>query len=343
MFAKNAPKMLWPKAVAYACYIKNRSPTRALGMGSTPFQAFFGKKPDIAWLEEFGTNCWVMVPEQRRAKLDPKAEEHTFVGIAEHAKAWKYFNKVSKHVQTSRNITFDENNDKLFPIPDDDNTNDKAPLEGEQAPNEVLRERQPQPTAPTPDMSPDTTPTPDPSGQAPGPLIRRSARITQRPDYQKLNDPGRPDTAYVTYEIVTELENYRIAVSCDDAPIWEEAMQIEMDQHQEIGTWEKTELPPERTAIGCRWVYAVKTSPDGQFEKAKARIVAQGFTQRPGMDYYEITSPVVKFDSLRILLAIANALDWEIEMMDVKGAYLNSDLKEEIYMRQPDGFDDGTG
>ena len=116
-----------------------------------------------------------------------------------------------------------------------------------------------------------------------------------------------------------------------------------MSQHQELGTWEITELPPGRTAIGCRWVYAVKTKLDGEFEKAKARIVAQGFTQRPGMDYYDITSPVVKFDSLRVLLAIANTLDWEIEMMDVKGGYLHSMLKEEIYMHQPDGFDDGSG
>ena len=61
------------------------------------------------------------------------------------------------------------------------------------------------------------------------------------------------------------------------------------------------------------------------------------------MDYYNITSPVVKFDSLRILLAIANTLDWEIEMMDIKGGYLHSMLEEEIYMRQPDGFDDGSG
>ena len=96
-------------------------------------------------------------------------------------------------------------------------------------------------------------------------------------------------------------------------------------------------------AIGCQWVYAIKTKPDGEFEKAKARIVAQGFTQRPGMDYYDITSPVVKFDSLRILLAIANTLNWEIEMMDIKGGYLHSMLEEDIYMHQPDRFNDGSG
>src|SRR6266481_6593836 len=80
-----------------------------------------------------------------------------------------------------------------------------------------------------------------------------------------------------------------------------------------------------------------------RFEKAKACLVTQGFTQRPRMDYYDITSPVVKFDSIRTILAMANHLDWEIEMMDVKGAYLNSILNEEIYMAQPNHFNDGLG
>src|SRR6266481_316651 len=82
---------------------------------------------------------------------------------------------------------------------------------------------------------------------------------------------------------------------------------------------------------------------DGDFEQAKAHLVAQGFTQRPRMDYYDITSPVVKFDSIQTILAMANHLDWEIEMMDVKGTYLNSMLDEEIYMAQPDHFSDGSG
>ena len=89
-----------------------------------------------------------------------------------------------------------------------------------------------------------------------------------------------------------------MAVSRDNVPIWEEVMKIEMVQHQELRTWEITELPPGQMVIGCQWVYAIKTKPDGKFEKTKARIVAQEFKLRPGMDYYEIMSPIVKFDSL---------------------------------------------
>ena len=68
--------------------------------------------------------------------------------------------------------------------------------------------------------------------------------------------------------------------------------------------------------------------PDGKFDRARAWVVAQGFTQRPGMDYFDITAPVVKFDSLWTLLDISNALNWEIKMMDVKSASVNSDLNE---------------
>ena len=74
----------------------------------------------------------------------------------------------------------------------------------------------------------------------------------------------------------------------------------------------------------------------------REQVIAQGFTQKPGMDYFNITAPIVKFNSLRLLLAISKALDWEIEMMDVKSAFVNSNLDEEIYMRQPEGFNDGS-
>jgi len=147
----------------------------------------------------------------------------------------------------------------------------------------------------------------------------------------------------VTREIVTEPETLKEAEGRPDWPIWQQAMNTEMQQHKEIGTWDLVQLPTGRTAIGCRWVYAVKITPSGKFDKAKAHLVAQGFTQRPGMDYYDITSLVVKFDSIQTILAIANHFNWEIEMMDVKGAHLNSNLDGEIYMAQPDHFNDGTG
>ena len=195
IFAKNLPKSLWLEAVAYACYIKNRLMTRALGSDIMPFQALFAKKPDIACLEEFGMNCWVMVPDQRRMKLDPKVEEHLFVGVTEYAKAWKYYNKISKHIQISRNITFDQSDTKLYPIADiNANDEDMVPPEGEQEPHE---------RAPITILSPSITSSPVPD--SPVPQIRQSDQVTQRLDYWKLNNG---EHAYITHEIITEPENY---------------------------------------------------------------------------------------------------------------------------------------
>ena len=117
IFSKNISKNLWPKAIAYVCYIKNRSPTCALGSNTMPHEAFFNKRPNISRLQEFGTKCWIMVPDQRRTKLDPKAEQHIFTGIAENAKAWRYYNTRSRIIQISRNIIFNKEDTQIYPIP----------------------------------------------------------------------------------------------------------------------------------------------------------------------------------------------------------------------------------
>ncbi len=117
IFSKNISKTLWPEAIAYVCYIKNRSPMRTLGSNTTLYKVFYNKKPNIARLQEFGIQCWIMVPEQWHTKLDPKAEQHIFMGIADNAKAWRYYNTWSKIIQTSRNVIFNKQDTNVYPIP----------------------------------------------------------------------------------------------------------------------------------------------------------------------------------------------------------------------------------
>ena len=118
-----------------------------------------------------------------------------------------------------------------------------------------------------------------------------------------------------------------------DAEEWAEACQYEMDALSKNDTWELVDLPPGRKAIKSKWVFKLKI--DGRF---RARLVAKGFTQIPGIDYDETFSPVARFESLRLLLALAALENWEIHQMDVKSAFLNGVLNEEIYMEQPQGF-----
>jgi transposase InsO family protein len=126
---------------------------------------------------------------------------------------------------------------------------------------------------------------------------------------------------------------YREAMGAADAEEWTQACQYEMDALSKNDTWELVDLPPGRKAIKSKWVFKLKA--DGRF---RARLVAKGFTQIPGIDYDETFSPVARFESLRLLLALAALENWEIHQMDVKSAFLNGVLNEEIYMEQPQGY-----
>ena len=132
--------------------------------------------------------------------------------------------------------------------------------------------------------------------------------------------------------------SYTEAITSPQKDQWQEAMQAEYDSLISKGTWILSDLPPDRIPIKCKWVYKTKTKADGSFDKFKARLVAKGYSQIAGIDYQETFSPVVCSTTIRMLLAFATQFDLEIHQMDVKTAFLNGDLKEEIYMEQPEGF-----
>ena len=119
-------------------------------------------------------------------------------------------------------------------------------------------------------------------------------------------------------------------------------MHAELKQLQETGTWELVDKPADAIPIGNKWVFAKKHNKQGDLLKYKGRLVAKGFAQRPGHDYLETFSPVVRMETIRALLSIAAVRDLKIQQMDVKGAYLNGVLKETVYMKQPEGFEDGS-
>ena len=135
-----------------------------------------------------------------------------------------------------------------------------------------------------------------------------------------------------------EPENYREAMKSEEWQEWNKAMEYEMDALEKNGTWELVPPPDDREPIGSKWTYRYKFNGDGDITKHRARLVAQGFSQQPGIDFNETHAPVARFESFRIILALAASEDWDIEQVDIKSAYLNGHLDEEIFMRQPEGF-----
>ena len=124
---------------------------------------------------------------------------------------------------------------------------------------------------------------------------------------------------------------------------WEKAIKIELDQLVSTGTWKLVDKPNDAIPISNKFVFEKKRNKAGEITKYKARLVAKGCSQRPGFDYQETFSPVVRMETIRAILSLVPIKNLKIQQMDVKGAYLNGILKEKVYMKQPEGFDDGTG
>jgi hypothetical protein len=168
---------------------------------------------------------------------------------------------------------------------------------------------------------------------------RRSGRIpVPNPRYHNSDNASR-DRRLGNAELLaaaysgSDPASYAEAMESENASDWMDACAYEIDALAKNGTWDLVDLPPGRKAVKSKWVFKLKT--DGRY---RARLVAKGFTQIPGIDFDETFSPVARFESLRLLLALAALEDWEIHQLDVKSAFLNGVLDEEIYMEQPQGF-----
>ena len=131
---------------------------------------------------------------------------------------------------------------------------------------------------------------------------------------------------------------YMDALLRSDSEAWLGAMRSEMESMEINNVWTLVDSPEGIKSIGCKWIFKRKRGADGKVETYKARLVAKGYRQRYGIDYEETFSPVAMLKSIRIMLALAAYFDYEIWQMDVRTAFLNGELEEEVYMIQPEGF-----
>lgn len=139
-----------------------------------------------------------------------------------------------------------------------------------------------------------------------------------------------------------EPKSYEEAINSEDKIHWIAAMKDEYDTLQEYGTWHVGPRRPGVQLVGSKWVFHIKHDKKGNILKYKARLVAQGFSQRFGESYFDVFAPVGRFESLRMVISLGKKLGWVIRQGDVKSAYLNGLLEEQIDLRQPEGFVEGN-
>ena len=162
-----------------------------------------------------------------------------------------------------------------------------------------------------------------------------------RRTYRVIHRPKRYSFVIENQQTVEDDEptSYTEAVKDVNSSEWLQAMESEIDVMHENKVWTLVPPPEGIVPIGCKWVFKRKTDADGNIQTYKARIVAKGYRQKQGVDFDEIFSPIAMIKSIRIMLAIAAYHDYEVWQMDVKTAFLNGFLKEEVYMTQPKGFE----
>lgn len=333
----NFPAAMWAELVAASVYILNRTGKSSVE-GISPFELWFGKKPRIKHLRIIGSTCYAHIPVQKRQKMDKKAVKGYLVGY-DGDERYRIWVKEENKVILSRDVIFHER-------PESCKAQVKLPLEDIEQNNQGKYAAQEEDEArPSKEESEESETEEDSDDTREGELLAQPHR--QLRNRSTLVKPSwHKDFVMFTEDMMNQANeapaSYEEAINSSQSVHWKEAMQNEMKSLQENQTWELTALPEDAKAIPCKWVFRVKTNPNGSIDKYKARLVVKGFNQRYGVDYSETFSPVAKLSTIRSMLSVASAEKMHLTQFDVSTAFLYGELEEVIYMQQPEGYSDGT-
>lgn len=362
----------WSEAILTANYLKNRSPTNAVGQQfkeNTPIDIWFGKKQEISHLRIFGSTCYNFIPECNREKLDARSSKCIMLGYMSSTGTYRLWDMERNKMVVGRHVKFNEhdilNRARVIELPDsgaDPDMNNASDGGSDEefvdAKNESFHDANGNGIGDNRIHGARRNSTGNINNihdimEANGIgdfvhsinqndtgniILRRGNRVRREPDRYT-------DSKYsVHYALSAEQFVDEDPVSMKDAmkradwKEWKAAVDNEYNALIKNKTWTECDLPKNRHAISCKWVFKLKRNAHGEIDKYKARLVARGFTQKEGFDYEETYSPVVKLTTLRILLSVANHKGMFVHQMDVKSAFLNGELREEIYMHRPEGF-----
>ncbi|CAA7019223.1 unnamed protein product [Microthlaspi erraticum] len=340
---KEMPRFLWPDAARWTAYVLNRSFTKAV-TGMVPEERWSGFKPRVDYFRVFGSVAHVHVPEQRRIKLDDRSQKCILLGVSEESKAYRLYDPSTKKIVVSRDVFFEEDAKWEWNTSTaEQNTlswGDDGALDGEETDEEDNGEEEAEEATEIENAEVDSGAEEETTEAVVGTEPANEAqprRERRQPSWMQDFVIGEEETGI----------NFALYI-CNDDPLhffeaakeekWREAMKLEIQSIERNNTWELVHLPPHAKKIGVKWVYKTKLNEEGKVEKCKARLVAKGYSQTAGVDYTEVFAPVARWDTIRSLLAVAAQQGWYVYQLDVKSAFLYGELKEEVYVDQPEGF-----
>ncbi|KAK1419766.1 hypothetical protein QVD17_29081 [Tagetes erecta] len=349
----SVPQNLWGECARHVVYIQNRITTKALKK-VTPYEALRGFKPNLSYLRVFGCCAHVKIPSVNLKKLDDRSKMLVYLGSEPGSKAHRLYDPSKNQIHVSIDVTFEETRKFDWASCDSASKQGEGPEWAEfQIANFEETVQQPSVSEPqnTANTSPSTVQTeseePSFSYEETENVdddqfntetaetqedLRRSTRETKLPrrfdEFVMLQEELNPQSE-------CEPKNYFEAKGNTE---WENAMKKELESIEENNTWALTQLPKDQKAIGLKWVFKIKRDAQEKVTRYKARLVAKGYVQQYGIDFEEAFAPVARIETIRLILALAAKRGWKVFHLDVETAFLNGRLKEEVYVKQPDGF-----
>lgn len=330
LYTRDVPLDLWAEAVNCAVYILNRT-SSSQTPNKTPFELWNGIKPQIGHVKIFGSVGYVHIPDQLRTKLEKKSEKMILVGYDN--TNYRMYNVNNKKIKISRNVIFDEHqvpetrkniaqiciSDNDVPVSQNSETPEIVDI------NDTLIEV-------TSSENEDSllSCNSDDSSYEPSQELEEvpSLNINLRP---------RRDRHFEANLVELSLpQTYEEAMKSPLKDEWSGAIKEELSAHKENETWTAVKRSGQRT-LTTKWVFTIKKNENNEVIRYKARLCARGFSQIKDIDYQEIFSPTTRYDSIRVILSIAAKYNLEIQQFDVKTAFLNGVLEENIFIEVPEG------
>ncbi|KAG6590544.1 putative integrase [Phytophthora cinnamomi] len=299
-------KTFWAEAAMTAIYIKNRLPSPK-SPDKTPFEIVYKSKPNVKHMRIFGCKAYDLTPKEKRLKWDPKAREGIFMGYEERSKAYQVYDIEAGQVVISRDVTFDESSFNASKAADGEEVNRLT---------DVFDDMQ----------------VSDDSGTR---VFTQAGKRNSRPDNQDRDNVRCPRRS-------AGLEEASAPGRSEDEDQRESTAAQKKNRKKTMKTARPHPCSGVQRAVGTKWVFKINRNADGSIEvQGSAR--RERLRAKYGIDYTETFSPVVKYVTLRMIIAVAKYFGWPMDQLDVVTAFLYGLMKEKVFCSVPEGveLDDG--
>jgi Reverse transcriptase (RNA-dependent DNA polymerase) len=329
----------WGEAITTVVYILNRASTKSL-TGRTPYEAWYERKPKVEHLRNFRCPVHVKVTNPHISKFDDMSSLMVFIGYEKGSKAYRVYNPITRKVHVIRDAIFEEDKAWSWDTGEGhtsigfriDHGHDELGSEsGDENQYNSEDVSQPSPNTPTSERGPVEDTNHEKLGDSQGTPVK----LRSLDEIYRETEPIQLNYSNMCLIGIEELTNFNDAEKDKN---WNCAMVEEIKSIQDNKTWSLIEPVQGHKVIGFKWMFKLKKDYEGKIRKYKARLVAKGYVQQQGVDFEEVFAFVARMETVRMIMVIAVQQGWSLHHMNVKCAFLNGELNEEVYITQPPGF-----